>query len=316
MLAAAWPVGSQQWSEPIGWTCTDYRQWWLVWGIEVIATHVLLIVLFAAALHATWNALVKGASDKLISMTAVVLGHAPFALLALPFVPLPDAASLPYVVAGAALHVGYQLFLLWAYRHGDLTQVYPVARGTAPLIVAAVSVLIFREALTTLQLVAIATIGCGIMSLVLVRRGQGMHNPAGALLALITGCFVAGYSMVDGYGARAAGTAVGFYAWLTILNAIAFAVIVAVTSPGTLRTTIRSHRKIMAIGGGASFAAYALVVWAFTQAPIAVVTALRETSIVFALLIGVFFLKERLNLVKLVSAMLTMLGALMLRFSK
>lgn len=284
--------------------------------LEVIATHVLLIVLFAAALHATWNALVKGASDKLVSMTAVVLGHAPFALLALPFVPLPDAAAVPYVVAGAALHVGYQLFLLWAYRHGDLTQVYPVARGTAPLIVAAVSVLIFREALTTLQLVAIATIGCGIMSLVLVRGGQGLHNPAGALLALVTGCFVAGYSMVDGYGARAAGTAVGFYAWLAILNAVAFAVIVAVTSPGTLRTTIRSHRKIMAIGGGASFAAYALVVWAFTQAPIAVVTALRETSIVFALLIGVFFLKERLNLVKLVSAMLTMPGALMLRFSK
>jgi drug/metabolite transporter (DMT)-like permease len=282
----------------------------------MIATHVLLIVLFAAALHATWNALVKGASDKLISMTAVVLGHVPFALLALPFVPLPDAASVPYIFAGAALHVGYQLFLLWAYRQGDLTQIYPIARGTAPLIVAAFSVLVFRETLTTMQLVAITTIGCGIMSLVLVRGSQGMHNPGGAVLALITGCFVAGYSMVDGYGARSAGTAVGFYAWLTILNAIAFAVIVAITSPGVLRTTIRSHRKTMAIGGAASFVAYALVVWAFTQAPIAVVTALRETSIVFALLIGVFFLKERLNLVKLISAMLTMLGALMLRFSK
>jgi drug/metabolite transporter (DMT)-like permease len=136
------------------------------------------------------------------------------------------------------------------------------------------------------------------------------------MLALVTGCFVAGYSMVDGYGARVAGTPVGFYAWETILNAIVFAVIVAINSPGTLRTTICNHKKIMAVGGGASFAAYALVVWAFTQAPIAVVTALRETSIVFALLIGVFFLKERLSLVKLVSAMLTMLGALMLRFSK
>lgn len=282
----------------------------------MIETHVLLIVLFAAALHATWNALVKGAPDKVISMTAVVLGHVPFALLALPFVPLPDAASFPYIAGGAALHVGYQLFLLWAYRHGDLTQVYPIARGTAPLIVAACSVLIFREMLSTLQLVAITTIGCGIMSLVLVRGSQGLHNPRGAALALITGCFVAGYSMVDGYGARAAGTPVGFYAWETILNAATFALIIAATSPGTLRTTIRSHKKMMAVGGGASFLAYALVVWAFTQAPIAVVTALRETSIVFALLIGVFLLKERLNLVKLVSAMLTMLGALMLRFAK
>ncbi len=282
----------------------------------MIETHVLLIVLFAATLHATWNALVKGAPDKLISMTAVVLGHAPVALLALPFVSLPDAASVPYIFAGAALHVGYQLFLFWAYRQGDLTQVYPIARGTAPLIVAAFSVMVFRETLTTMQLVAITTIGCGIMSLVLVRGSEGIHNPHGAALALITGCFVAGYSMVDGYGARAAGTAVGFYAWETILNGGAFAAIVAVMSPGALQTTIRNHKKIMAIGGGASFAAYALVVWAFTQAPIAVVAALRETSIVFALLIGVFFLKERLNLLKLVSAMLTMLGALLLRFSK
>jgi drug/metabolite transporter (DMT)-like permease len=282
----------------------------------VIETHVLMIVLFAAALHATWNGLVKGAPDKVISMTAVVLGHVPFALLALPFVPLPEAASFPYIVGGAALHVGYQLFLLWAYRLGDLTQVYPIARGAAPLIVAACSVLILRETLSTLQLVAITTIGCGIMSLVLVRGSQGLHNPQGAALALITGCFVAGYSMVDGYGARAAGTPVGFYAWETILNAGAFALVIAATSPRTLRSTIQRHEKMMAIGGGASFLAYALVVWAFTQAPIAVVTALREISIVFALLIGVFFLKERLSLVKLVSAMLTMLGALMLRFSK
>lgn len=92
MPATAWMVGSQQWFENIGSACADYGQWQLFWGIEVIATHVLLIVLFAAVLHATWNALVKGASDKLVSMTAVVLGHAPFALLALPFVPLPDSA--------------------------------------------------------------------------------------------------------------------------------------------------------------------------------------------------------------------------------
>ena len=282
----------------------------------MIETHVLMIVLLAAALHATWNGLVKGAPDKVISMTAVVLGHVPFALLALPFVPLPDVASFPYIVGGAALHVGYQLFLLWAYRQGDLTQVYPIARGTAPLIVAACSVLIFRETLSTLQMVGITTIGCGIMSLVLVRGSQGLHNPQGAVLALITGCFVAGYSMVDGYGARAAGSPVGFYAWETILNAATFAFIIAITSPRTLRMTIRSHKKMIAIGGGASFLAYALVVWAFTQAPIAAVTALRETSIVFALLIGVFFLKESLNLMKLVSAMLTMLGALILRFAK
>ena len=123
--------------------------------------------------------------------------------------------------------------------------------------------------------------------------------------------------MVDGYGARARRNAGGVLRLGDDFNAIAFAMIVATASPGTLRTTIRSHKKIMAIGGGASFVAYALVGVGVSPAPIAVVTALRETSIVFALYdIGVFFLKERLSLVKLVSAMLTMLGALMLRFAK
>ena len=253
----------------------------------MIETHVLLIVLLAAALHAHLERAGEGGvgqadqHDRRRSRARAVCAAGP-AVRAAAGRGVDSRHS-----RGAALHVGYQLFLFWAYRKGDLTQVYPIARGTAPLIVAACSVLIFRETLSTLQLVAITTIGCGIMSLVLVRGSQGLHNPHGAALALITGCFIAGYSMVDGYGARAAGTPVGFYAWETILNAIAFAMIVATASPGTLRTTIRSHKKIMAIGGGASFVAYALVVSAFTQAPIAVVTALRETSIVFALLIGV-----------------------------
>jgi drug/metabolite transporter (DMT)-like permease len=282
----------------------------------VIETHILALVLFAAALHAGWNALVKGSTDKLISMTAVVLGHAPFALLALAFVPLPDPASFPYILAGTSLHIGYQLFLVWAYRHGDLSQVYPIARGIAPLLVAALSVLVFRETLTTMQLVAIAIIGCGIMSLVLVRGSQGLHNPKGAILALITGCFVASYSMVDGYGARIAGTPIGFYAWESLINTVIFSIIVALTSPKAFLAAVRDNRATFWIGGGTSFAAYALVVWAFTQAPIAVVTALRETSIIFALLIGVTVFKEKLSLQKLASAMLTMIGAVVLRFAK
>ena len=274
---------------------------------------VFLAVLFAAALHATWNALVKGNSDKILSMTAVVLGHAPFALLAMPFVPMPAMASWPYLAVGVALHLGYQLFLMFSYRIGDLTQVHPIARGSAPLIVAGVSIAFLGVQLSSSSLVAIAIIGCAIMSLVFVRSSDGLTNPRAAVMALATGCFIASYSLCDGLGARQAGTAVGYYAWLTLINAVLFALIIRVTKPGTLSQLPSRGRLIALIGGGASFFAYAIVTWAFTMAPIALVTALRETSIVFALIIGVVFLKEPLNLAKVASTMATLLGATILK---
>ena len=274
---------------------------------------IFLAVLFAAALHATWNALVKGNSDKILGMTAVVLGHAPFALLAMPFVPLPALASWPYLAAGVALHLGYQLFLMFSYRIGDLTQVYPIARGSAPLIVAGVSIAFLGVQLSSSSLVAIAIIGCAIMSLVFVRNSDGLTNPRAAAMALATGCFIASYSLCDGLGARQAGTAVGYYAWLTLFNAVLFALIIRVTKPGILSQLPSRGRMIALIGGGASFLAYAIVTWAFTMAPIALVTALRETSIVFALIIGVVFLKEPLNLAKVASTMATLLGAAILK---
>ncbi len=281
-----------------------------------MTTFVFIAVLAAAVLHAAWNAMVKGSADKALSVTAVVIGHVPPALLALYFAPMPAPQSWPYIVAGALLHTGYQLFLMNAYRFGDLTQVYPIARGVAPLIVTAVSVLALGVVLAPLQLTAIGLIAIGIMSLTLVRRADGLRNPRAALLALGTGCFIASYSLVDGLGARLAGTSFGFYAWLSLLNAALIMPIMAVSSPGIIGKIFVSGRTIMAVGGAASYIAYAIVTWAFTQAPIALVTALRETSIVFALLIGVVVLKERLDLAKLVSTILALSGAALLRFAK
>lgn len=277
---------------------------------------VFIVVICAALLHASWNALVKGGADKRVSMGAVVLGHLPWALVALPFVPLPAFESLPYLFAGILLHVGYQLFLLQSYQKGDLTQVYPIARGSAPLIVALVSVMILGVHLAPVEITAIAVIGIGILSLTLVRRADGQRNGHAALLALGTGCFIASYSLVDGLGARLAGTSLGFYGWLTVGNSIIMASYLALTSPSVLRDIPTKGRAAFIIGGGASFVAYALVTWAFTQAPIALVTALREVSIIFALLIGVFFLKERLDLAKVFSTMTTLIGVVLLRFAK
>lgn len=277
---------------------------------------VFLAVILAAALHASWNALVKGGSDKHLNMAGVVLGHAPLAMLVIAFEPFPEPASWPYLAAGVLLHYGYQMFLLTSYRFGDLTQVYPIARGSAPLLVAAISVLFLGVVLSSLEVLAVVIIGAGIVSLGLVRSASGVRNSKAAVLALTTGCFIASYSLVDGLGARLSGTPVGYYAWLGMANAVIFAIYLSFSKPGLLPRVMREGRMTFWFGGSASFIAYGLVIWAFTQAPIALVTALRETSIIFALGIGVVFLKEKIDLPKVLSTFTTLLGAALLRFSK
>ena len=281
-----------------------------------MTTIVFLAVIGAALLHASWNALVKSGADKTLSLGAVIIGHMPLAILALPFVPAPAPESLPYLVCGIGLHFGYQIFLLRSYQTGDLTQVYPIARGSAPLIVAFVSVAVLGVHLDAMELLSIAIIGIGIISLALVRKSDGLRNPRAAMFALITGVFIAGYSLVDGHGARVSGSSVGFFAWLAIANGLLMMLFLALRHPQTLKAIPKHGKFLVLVGGGASFIAYALVTWAFTLAPIALVTALRETSIIFALLIGVFFLKERLDLLKVFSTALTLAGAILLRYAR
>jgi drug/metabolite transporter (DMT)-like permease len=277
--------------------------------------HLMFLVLFAALLHASWNFLIKRNDDKYLAMSAVVLGHAPLALLAAVYAPWPALAALPYLLAGSALHLGYQFFLLAAYRAGDLSQVYPLARGVAPLLVALVSLLALGHAFGRLQLAAIGVIAIGIMSLAGARQGDGLRNGRAALLALATGGFIAGYSLVDGLGARAAGTALGFYGWLSVLNAAAFALIMWRIRPGMLRAVLRKGRRLALVGGSTSFISYAIATWAFTVAPIALVAALRETGIIFALLLGVFVLRERFTAIKALATALTVIGVVLLRLA-
>jgi len=277
---------------------------------------VMTVVLLAALLHASWNFLVKRTADKHLSMSAVVLGHTPFAAAVLLYAPLPRLQSLPYLITGAILHTGYQLFLLNSYRIGDLSQVYPLARGVAPLMVAGISYIFLGVDLSPVELAAIVTIGTGIMSLTVVRRSDGLRNARAASLAIATGGFIAAYSLVDGTGAREAGSAMGFYGWLSMVNACIFAAIMGINRPGLIKKAVFQKWRLALAGGGASFTAYALVIWAFTLAPIALVAALRETSIIFALLLGVFALKERLDLIKILATMLTLLGIGLLRLSR
>ena len=258
--------------------------------------------------------MVKGGTDKDAAMAAIVIGHAPLALLALPFVAIPPPEALPWLAAGVVLHLGYQLFLAAGYRIGDLTQVYPIARGVAPLIVALVSVMALGVVLSGTELAAVGAIAVGIGSLALVRRSDRSWNGRAVAVALATGCFIAAYSLVDGLGARVTGSALAYWSWSALGNVLLFTLWSAVLRPAALRGALgRRGLVIGLVGGSASFVAYAIVVWAFTQAPIALVTALRETSIVFALLIGVGVLGERLDLLKLAATAMTVLGAALLR---
>lgn len=276
---------------------------------------IFFAVLLAALLHAGWNAVVKGGVDKVTAMTAVVVGQGLFGLAALAFASPPGWDSAPLIAASVALHIGYQLFLLQGYRLGDLSQVYPIARGVAPLIVTGVLVFVVGETLTGGELAAIGLIVAGVMSMSLARQSDGLRNPRAAAFAVGTGCFIAGYSLVDGFGARAAGTAVGFYGVVAAANGLIYPLIVRFGLGGRLGDVARAWRVVL-IGGGASYVAYVIVVYAFTQSSIALVTALRETSIVFAMLIGVLALGERLSLAKTASAMLALCGAAALRVLK
>ncbi|OSQ41710.1 EamA family transporter [Thalassospira sp. MCCC 1A01428] len=281
-----------------------------------MTTTVFLAVIGAALMHAIWNALIKGGKDKMLNMTAVIFGHAPLLLLLLPFTSLPAPASWPYLAGSVALHLGYQWFLINSYQWGDLSQVYPIARGSAPLIVATVSVLFLGVVLAPIEGIAIALIGCGIISLCLVRHADGLRNGRAALLALITGCFISAYSLTDGNGVRVAGNVMDYYAWHTIGNILVFGIFAHIQRPTIVRDIAQRGKIAFFIGGSASFTAYCTVMWAFSQAPIALVVALRETSIIFALLIGVVMMGEKLNLVKLASTMMTVCGAVLLRFSR
>ena len=258
----------------------------------------------------------KGSGDKDVAMLAMVGGQGVAAVAVLLVVPSPAPESWPYILLAMVLHTGYQIFLAAAYRVGDLTQVYPIARGSAPLMVAVISVLFLGVTLSTMELTAVALIGVGIISLALVRRADGLRNGRAVALSLVTGCFITAYSLADGLGARVAGTALGFFGWAALLNTLAFAAYVALTRRDAFRALTRSTVAIGLLSGSASFAAYAIVVWAFTQAPIALVTALRETSIVFSLAIGVFVLRERLDLAKLASTATTLAGVALLRFAR
>ncbi|RWE94232.1 EamA family transporter [Mesorhizobium sp.] len=250
----------------------------------------------AAAMHAIWNALVKVHLDRFLSITLMTLGMGAVALLALPFVEVPKSEVWPYIIASVVFHMGYRTFLIGAYKAGDFAQTYPLARGTAPLLAALGGMVVVAEVPTPLAIVGIVLLSAG--TLVLSFRG-GAHlerlNPRAVGFALGTSIFIASYTLSDGSGARLAATASSYAAWLFVCDA-AWALVLCLIFRGPKALPVLGRDwKAGVYTGVLSGAAYWIVMWAMTKAPIASVAALRETSILFAMMISVFALGEKMT---------------------
>ncbi len=281
-----------------------------------MTTVVFAMVLGAAVLHAAWNALVKANADRLVVIAIMMLSQVAVASAVVPFVAFPTPESWPFIWASTALNTAYCIFLISAYRYGDLSHVYPISRGSAPLIIVVVSIAIVGETLTRQEGLSVVLIGLGIMSLALTRGAAGFKEPKAILYALGTGAFIAGYTIVDGLGARLAESATSYTFWVHLFNGIPIALLAMYLRRGQVIVSFKKAWKVGVLGGMISFLAYWIVIWAMTQAPIALVSAVRETSMVFAVIIGVFVLRERLDLARLLSIFTTLIGTVMVKMSR
>ena len=281
--------------------------------VAEITLPVTLAVLGAGFLHALWNAMLKSAAgEPLLDTALIVAGSSVVALVLLPLVAFPDRAAWPFMALSAAIHFAYYVTLAGAYRRGDLSFAYPLMRGVAPLIVTLLGVVFLGERPTATMLAGIALISLGI--LVIAWYAGGRHTPAAAGWALGNALIIAVYTLVDGAGARASGNAASYVCWLIFLEGIPYLAWIGATRGRPAFTYIASRWRRGIAGGAASLAAYGIALWAMTRAPVAVVAALREVSVLFAAGIGALVLKEGFGWRRMAGAAAVVAGVAALRF--
>ena len=275
---------------------------------------VFLAVLAAAAMHAIWNALIKVRLDRFASISLMTLGMGVAALPALPLVELPQGKVWLWIVLSSALHTGYRLFLVKAYETGDLAQAYPLARGTAPLMTTIGGIVLLAEIPAPLAIAGILLLSTGTL-LMSLRGGAGLaaFDRSAVGFALATSVFVAGYTLTDGSGARLAATASSYAAWLFIVDSLwTLALCLYLRGLGIFATMLPEW-KTGILTGLLGAGSYWIAMWAMTRAPIASVAALRETSILFAMLISIFALREAMTPWRGAAALFIVAGVIALR---
>ena len=275
---------------------------------------VVLAVLVAALLHAAWNALIRFHGDRLAMVTIIAAVAAACALPGALWLGPPGPAAWPWLAVSMTLHIGYNVFLAMAYGHGELGHIYPLARGSAPLLTLMAGSLLLGQTVQDWQRAGVITLAAGI--LLLAFEGGGRHlrrSPRGATYALVTSCFIAGYTLSDGMGARASADPHAYVLWLFVLNGIPLLLYGVATGISNLAGALSTNWKAGCAGGLLSLGAYWIAIWAMTMAPIATVAALRESSVVFAVLIGALFLGEPFSRVRALSVLTVLGGLVMLR---
>lgn len=271
---------------------------------------VFAIIMLGAALHATWNAVVKGAGDKLLTTCMIASFASLLALALVPFLELPARESWPFIGASVVFQVVYFVLVASTYRMADMSQTYPIMRGTAPLLVAAVSVGLLSESLSAFAWLGIAVISLGILSMA---AAPSTGQRTGMLLALINAGVIAGYTLIDGVGVRKSGTPGAYTLWIFLLTGIPLAAWAFAARRRDFCRYLARHWRPGVVGGVGTVASYGLALWAMTAAPIATVSALRETSILFGVVLSALVLKEPLSRVRVVAACIIASGAMLLR---
>lgn len=265
------------------------------------------IVLFAALLHAGWNAIVKRGSDTLLTTVLVTGAAAAFSALALPFLPAPDPRSWPWLAASTVLQVIYYVLVARTYQFTDMSASYPLMRGCAPILVAVVGSLVLGETLGAMAWFGIALISLGILCMARGAAGRYLWLP------LLNAGVIASYTLVDAWGARQSGAALSYTLWLFLLAGLPLPLWALCTRARRLWLYARGNAGYALVGGLGTLTSYGLALWAMTVAPVAMISALRETSILFGILISAFILHERISRQRWIAAGLIVLGAVVLR---
>ena len=268
----------------------------------------MALVLVAALLHASWNAFVKAGNDKLLSLALMHACSGALGLCLLPFFPLPDPASWPYLALSAALHWGYYVFLISGYRHGDLGVVYPLARGSAPLMIAVTGALIAGERFPPLAMAGLALASLGIVSLSFENGLPARRTFKPILFAIGTALWITAYTLADGLGVREAGSKLSYIIWLFVLEALTFCPFAIAMRRRTWKRYYLDHWQGLWLSGLVAALAYGLVIYVMSTHPMAWGSALRETSVGIAVLIGAFFLKEQHLVFRLTTAGVVVCG--------
>lgn len=287
-----------------------------------LSIFLVLALLFAALLHASWNALIKSGGDKSLDTALIHSLGLFFALPAVLWFGLPPLAAWPFIAASCVIHIAYYVALAGAYRYGDLGLTYPIMRGSAPLLVALVSVVLMDEQLSGAAWLGVIVLSAGVLLVGLARAGQDATHPGhrrkAVGFALANACIIACYTVIDGMGVRAAGNAFSYVAALFLFDGLPYMALVlwrAGPRRGEALRYMRARAPLALAGTAASLGSYGIALWAMLHAPVALVAALRETSVIFAALIGTWILGERFGWARAAGTALVVAGVATLRFS-